>query len=649
MAAINKNFVVKNGIEVGDNLIFGNKDQLRVGIGTTVPNYTLDVRGGIGATSVSVGQTLTANSGIITTLTASNVTITTLNATGVAATAIQSTWFQVGSGLTFTTGIATNFTVSGIATFGSNIGVTGVTTSKDLKVVGIATIETLDVQTKLDVYDSEAVFHNNVRIDGNLSIGGTTTTIVASDLRVTDRDIVLGVTTNSFGADISNDTTANHGGIAIASTEGSPLVDLVLTGFSTLPSTYKQMMWVKADSYGFGTTDAFLFNYAVGIGSTLVPNGVRLAVSNIHFTDDTITSRNVNVTNGLNVSGALTATSSNSTWSQVGSGLTFTTGIGTNLNISGITTTNSLYIDATEVISSARQLQNIASLDATTTATIETAIANAPNTFTDLTVTGIATFNNNVGVAGIITATAIQFTWSQVGLGLTFTSGIGTNLIISGIASVGSGITLTSSGNANFTGIVTAQSFRGDGSQLTGTISGVGIKSDGVTIGTGITTLNFTGGSVQSVTGDPSAGISTITIQAGPATPAGSNTQIQYNNAGVTGASTNFTFDGSNVYIAGICTALDFNSLSDIKHKTNINTVNNALLKVEQMRGVKFNWKESGNPSYGVIAQELQEVLPELVHGDGPKTVNYNGIIGVLIEAIKELKEEVNKLKKDKR
>lgn len=353
--------------------------------------------------------------------------------------------------------VTTNsLTIAGIATFGSNIGVTGVATSKDLKVVGIATIETLDVQTKLDVYDSEAVFHNNVRIDGNLSIGGTTTTIVASDLRVTDRDIVLGVTTNSFGADISNDTTANHGGIAIASTEGSPLVDLVLTGFSTLPSTYKQMMWVKADSYGFGTTDAFLFNYAVGIGSTLVPNGVRLAVSNIHFTDDTITSRNVNVTNGLNVSGALTAT-------------------------------------------------------------------------------------------------AIQSTWSQVGLGLTFTSGIGTNLIISSIASVGSGITLTSSGDARYVGIITAYKFVGDGSELTGTISGVGIKSDGVTIGTGVTFIDFTGPGVSTVT--VSAGIATINFEGGGG--GGATIDKQTFNVGAAGTNlltltNSYTSGNVDVYLNGL-------------------------------------------------------------------------------------------------
>jgi hypothetical protein len=75
MAAINKNFVVRHGIEVGDNLIYGDKANLKVGIGTTVPGYTLDVRGGIGATSVSVGQTITANSGVVTSLTINGGTL----------------------------------------------------------------------------------------------------------------------------------------------------------------------------------------------------------------------------------------------------------------------------------------------------------------------------------------------------------------------------------------------------------------------------------------------------------------------------------------------------------------------------------------------------------------------------------------------
>ena len=52
--AVNKNFVVKNGLEVGTDLILANTDNNRVGIATTTPNYTLHVNGGIGATDAYV-------------------------------------------------------------------------------------------------------------------------------------------------------------------------------------------------------------------------------------------------------------------------------------------------------------------------------------------------------------------------------------------------------------------------------------------------------------------------------------------------------------------------------------------------------------------------------------------------------------------
>ncbi len=76
----------------------------------------------------------------------------------------------------------------------------------------------------------------------------------------------------------------------------------------------------------------------------------------------------------------------------------FTTLGAGSLNVTGIATVGSLSIGSTQVVSSAFQLQNILSLDATTIATIESAVANAPNTFTDLSVTGISTFNGAVNL-----------------------------------------------------------------------------------------------------------------------------------------------------------------------------------------------------------------------------------------------------------
>ena len=117
-------------------------------------------------------------------------------------------------------------------------------------------------------------------------------------------------------------------------------------------------------------------------------------------------------------------------------------------------------------------------------------------------------------------------------------------------------------------------------------------------------------------------------------------------NASTSGNSNIVARDGSGNFSAGTITCTDLNSTSDINLKENVQTVNNALETISALRGVSFDWKETGRSSYGVIAQELEEVLPELVNTGEVKSVNYNGIIGVLIEAVKELSAEVEGLKK---
>ena len=95
---------------------------------------------------------------------------------------------------------------------------------------------------------------------------------------------------------------------------------------------------------------------------------------------------------------------------------------------------------------------------------------------------------------------------------------------------------------------------------------------------------------------------------------------------------------------------------SDARLKTNVNTINDALSICGKLRGVSFDWKESGKHSIGVIAQEVEAVLPELVvtqdvstteHPElkEVKSVDYGKIVGVLINAINELKAEVEELK----
>jgi len=110
---------------------------------------------------------------------------------------------------------------------------------------------------------------------------------------------------------------------------------------------------------------------------------------------------------------------------------------------------------------------------------------------------------------------------------------------------------------------------------------------------------------------------------------------------------TGLTVVAGGANITGVCSATDFNSTSDISKKENIEEIDNALSKVEALRGVLFDWKDGSGRSGGIIAQEVEAVLPELVRENGDhKTVIYNGLIGLLINAVKELSAEVEELKK---
>jgi hypothetical protein len=101
-----------------------------------------------------------------------------------------------------------------------------------------------------------------------------------------------------------------------------------------------------------------------------------------------------------------------------------------------------------------------------------------------------------------------------------------------------------------------------------------------------------------------------------------------------------------NTLTIGVATATDFNSTSDVNLKTNIQTILNPIEKILQINGVSFNWKNNHEPAFGVIAQEVEKVIPELVHGDEPKTVSYNGLVGLLIECVKEQQKRIEELEK---
>tara|TARA_Y100001937_G_scaffold68655_1_gene93804 strand:- start:1102 stop:2976 length:1875 start_codon:yes stop_codon:yes gene_type:complete len=111
----------------------------------------------------------------------------------------------------------------------------------------------------------------------------------------------------------------------------------------------------------------------------------------------------------------------------------------------------------------------------------------------------------------------------------------------------------------------------------------------------------------------------------------------------------NLTFDGSTLSVTGGVTAtgtvqgLEVTATSDERLKSDIQTIDNALDKVMKMRGVTYTMQDQKGT--GVVAQEIEKILPEVVVDNEYKSVAYGNIVGVLIEAIKDLKKEIDEHK----
>jgi len=100
----------------------------------------------------------------------------------------------------------------------------------------------------------------------------------------------------------------------------------------------------------------------------------------------------------------------------------------------------------------------------------------------------------------------------------------------------------------------------------------------------------------------------------------------------------------------GLLSSTDYNSTSDILLKENITSIENPLETISKLNGIKFNWKDSGSEAFGLSAQEVEKIIPEIVRTNpsGYKGINYLNIIAFLVEAIKDLKSQVQELKNNK-
>tara|TARA_R100001460_G_scaffold107707_1_gene156881 strand:- start:2625 stop:4706 length:2082 start_codon:yes stop_codon:yes gene_type:complete len=184
----------------------------------------------------------------------------------------------------------------------------------------------------------------------------------------------------------------------------------------------------------------------------------------------------------------------------------------------------------------------------------------------------------------------------------------------------------------------------------------------GVTAGSGLTG----GGSSGSVTLDVGAGTGidvaadAISVDVSDFMTNGSNNRVlTAAGADTMNAEANMSFDGSTLDVTGAIRATgDVTAFysSDKNLKENISNIDSSLDKVSKINGVYYNWTKEAQEKHshfgkekeiGVIAQEVEEVLPEIVatREDGTKAVRYERLCALLIESVKELKKEIEELK----
>jgi hypothetical protein len=290
-----------------------------------------------------------------------------------------------------------------------------------------------------------------------------------------------------------------------------------------------------------------------------------------------------------------------------------------------------------------------------------------------LNVTGSIIGNVTGNTTGDVTGTATNAT--NINISATTSTDTTTSIVLVANQSTGNQSPFIDSGlsyNAD-TNALTASTFIGtlnntltlntSGTGLSGSITFNNSGDSTFTVESNATPVGTTLGTIVSrgTNGDFTAGTITATLS-GNATSAstsanlslGSANQVVFKNSSNTATtSTNLTFDGTNLSVGGDITAF----ASDERLKENIKPLENALDKVLALNGFTYNFNEIGQSLgfdglvryVGVSAQQVKEVLPEAVKpapaDSNYITVQYEKLVPLLIEAIKELKAEINELK----
>ena len=386
--AVNKNFVIKNGIQVNENLLYGDPDQTRVSIGTYVPLHTLHVIGGIGATHAYVTGISTFDRNVYVGGGFEVVGVTSLSSAGGMTTTGGS--LRIGRGLFVQDGatITGVTTINNNADFNRNLDVFVQTTTKDLLVTGVGTITGIgSFGSNVDIAGDLTV--NGILLNGGSSIG---TDVSTRNLTVSGLSTFAGLSTFQSGIFVSGvGTFANDLDInASVDIDGHTELDnLNVSGVSTFVglSTFQNGIYVTGVSTFVNDLD---INANVDIFGTIeldrlnVSGMSTLAAVDINAGEvgvSTITSQFLNVT-----------------------GVSTLAYVDINAGEVGVQTVNtvSLNVSAASTFGGEVDINNQVQVSGATTFASNVTVNGVSDLFTT-TIGGYLDINNSMDVAGIST------------------------------------------------------------------------------------------------------------------------------------------------------------------------------------------------------------------------------------------------------
>jgi hypothetical protein len=612
--AINKNFVIKQGIEVADDLLVATNDSQKVGVGSTVPSATFGVGGGIAAADGLFVGILTAQNAL---------------EVGIGGTVLSA------GGNTGKVGINSadpNYQLEIVGTGGTSLFISNGSINATSAIIGNQTINSDGVNVSGSVTATD--FYGD----------GSNLTGIATDFKTTvgieSGGVIIGAATtlnfiglgNTFalnGTTVDISIESGQGGVGTAidypSGQRSPFafIDAEVTAIESI--TFDATNAGIESSYIVTQEPTLLIDpgvtLTVGAGKTLVTDLFNLA--NRPGTDLNPTLNSL-VVSGITTLGVVTSVTS----------IGVTDIYATNVDVASSVTAEYYYGDGSTLTNTGATLSAGSGSQRLVVTSVISGIMTTAATDAQLT------YNS-----GTDTLTAGIFSGSGASLATIPNSALD-NSTISGI-SLGSNLATLTRGNyltgSDYNG-GTASTFAVD-ADTANTANKVVARDASGNFSAGTITASLSGNATSATTATTATTATNVTL----ADESSDTTCFPIFGTGATGSQAPKTDSSSLTYNAatGTLAATNVNSTSDVNLKTDIRSIDDAVTIINQIRGVKFRWRELDVPSVGVIAQEVEEVLPELISvrsDNGTKSVNYNGLVGVLIEAVKELSTRVEHL-----